>query len=246
MSEEEKGLPEEEIRAQRREFYKQVREVQDSIGDIAMDGEMEIGGRIVKYPTKNNVVRIVKGKLQLTDLNISAVGLKIHHIATDKFRDKYGADHLGGIIIIEETFKVADIKTGYSETYTWIGQSKPNGKGVTIASSYAIRDFYLHFFNITVDGDASYENADLIMQATDKLNKEDLVKIFYEKALRFANKATMAKVQKEAKRKGIKFNIWEMTEMGFEDLLAIIDISVNILHPDKATSDLEKIGGGSQ
>lgn len=228
----------------RAHFHEQVREIQNSIGDIAMDGEMEIHGSIVKYPTKNNIVRIVKGKLRLTDLNISAVGLNLHHFTADKYRDRYGTDHLGGILIVEETFKVADIKTGYFEIYTWIGQSRYNDKGVTIASSYAIRDFYIHFFNITVDGDASYENADLIIQATDKLNKEDLIQIFYEKALRFANKATMAKVQKEAKRKGIKFNTWEMTEMSFEDLLAIIDISINILNPDKATSDLEKVSGG--
>jgi len=229
----------------RKKFAEQIRQIQEDIGDIPLDGEMEINGQIIKYPTKNNVVRIVKSKLLLTDLDISSVGLKLHHIDVGKYKDRYGADHTGGIVIVEETFQVTDVVSGYSETYTWLGQAKGNDKAVTIASSYSIRDFYIHFFNITVDGDASYENADLIMQATNKLNKEELTQIFYEKALRFANRATMAKVQKEAKRKGIKFNTWEMTEMGLEDLLAIIDIAIGILNPDKAISDMEKMGGSS-
>ena len=236
MSEEKKMLEDEKkIR-----FYKQIRIVQETIGDIPMDGEMEINDQIIKYPTKNNVVRIVKDILKLTDLDITPVKLKVHHIDSKITKDKYGGEHIDGLVILEETFRVVDTVTGYSGTYSWLGESRHNDKGVTVASSFALRDFYIHFFNITVDGDASYEDAELIRQATDKMTKEDLTAVFYNKALHFVNKATMVKVKKEAKRKGIKLDTWNMQEMEIEDLLAVLDLSLSVLNPDKAKLDLKK------
>ena len=240
MLEEEKGLPEEEIRARRQKFYTQVRIIQETIGDIPMDGEMEINNQIIKYPTKNNVVGIVKSMLKLTDLNIMPVALETDNIDSKITKDRYGSEHIGGLIILKETFKVVDTKTGYGETYSWLGQSRYNDKGVTVASSFALRDFYIHFFNITVDGDASYEDAELIRQATDKLTQEGLTEIFYNKALSFVNKATMVKVKAEAKRKGTKLDTWNLQEMEIEDLLSVLKLAVDILNPDKAKSDLKK------
>ena len=235
---EEKKITEDEKKIR---FYEQIKIIQNTIGDIAMDGEMEIDNNIIRYPTKNNVVRIIKGKLTLlTDLSVTSIGLITHHIDCKITKDRYGGEHIGGLIILEETFRVVDTVTGYNETYTWLGESRHNDKGVTVASSYAIRDFYMHFFNITVDGDASYEDAELIRQATDKLTKEGLAEVFYNKALHFVNKATMVKVKKEAKRKGIKLDTWNMQEMEIEDLLAIIDLSLSVLNPDKAKLDLKK------
>lgn len=235
-------MPEENVIEEEKKvrFYKQVRIIQETIGDIPMDGEMEINGQIIKYPTKNNVVGIIKRMLKLTDLNVMPVKLITHRIDSKITKDRYGGEHLDGLVILEEIFKVVDTVTGYSETYSWLGESRYNDKGVTIASSFAIRDFYMHFFNITVDGDASYEDAELIRQATDKMTKEGLTEVFYNKALHFVNKATMVKVKKEANRKGIKLDTWNMQEMEIEDLLTILDLSLSILNPDKAKADLKK------
>jgi hypothetical protein len=217
-------------------LLKQIRIVQNAIGTIALDGCMTIDNRQIFYPTKNNVVQTVKDVLALTDLDISAVELEIVDAERILGKRQQGGDFVHSRVIVRQTFVVCDTVTGYREEYHWLGEAGDNMyKGVTVASSYAIRDFYMHFFNMTTEGMVGFED----LQALDaesvalKMNMEEIRVGLEDKAKWLMQHVGKGPMQKAAKVAGFKPTSWDLDKMDGNELWTLIRIGMEKVFPSE-------------
>ena len=226
-------------------FLKQIKIVQQSIGKVGKDGVMKIGEKRILYPTKNNIVNTVKQALMLTDLNISSIGQNIVDAERVLCKKQQGGDFVDARILLEQRFMVYDTATGYREVYNWLGEAHDDRrKGVTIASSYAIRDFYMHFFNITVEGLVDLDSlteydADEVAR---KMTMEEIRQGLIKKARFLMQRVGSAPMHKEAKKRGFKPKSWELGDMEGDDLWTLIEIGLEKLAPSEK-EDLGNIAG---
>ena len=223
-------------------IYAKIARVQAKLESIPLDGSMEISGNVINYPTKNNIVDLVKKALHDESLVCLQVGLSPSKSEIIVKKDKYGAEWNEIYVEVTGHYEIIDTtdNSGDPDTVTvsWSASAKGGGgKEITLAESACLKSFYINFFNVTME--SKYDENHMVNEATHKMDMDALETVMYNKAVYAVKKVTLIKIQRKAKKKGREPKTWDLKLMDINDLTLMITLAMDVMSPAKEENALD-------